>query len=138
MSEIRTRTVTPEYEAGFDRIYGGPRAQRPGRARYVWDAQASRLVEVGSDWEPQDRRVPVVGDAHYDGLRSPVDGADISSRTKHRNYMKATGLALADDYKGEWAQAEKRRERVLAGDFDRKERRDAIGRAIYDAQRRKH
>ena len=138
MSEIRTRTVTPEYEAGFDRIYGGPRAQRPGRARYVWDAQASRLVEVGSDWEPQDRRVPVVGDAHYDGLRSPVDGTDISSRTKHRNYMKATGLALADDYKGEWSQAEQRRARAASGDFDRKERRDAIGRAIYEAQRRAH
>lgn len=50
----------------------------------------------------------LAGDRHYDGLRAP-DGTDISSRTKHREYMKRTGMTTADDFKGEWARAEKER-----------------------------
>ena len=58
---------------------------------------------------------PLAGDRHYEGMRAP-DGADISTRTKHRAYMKEHGLTTADDYRGEWAQAAKARAAWTAGD----------------------
>lgn len=56
----------------------------------------------------------LAGDRHYDGLAAP-DGTDISTRTKHREYMKRNGLTVADDYKGEWAKAEKDRRDRFGG-----------------------
>lgn len=54
----------------------------------------------------------LAGDRHYDGLRAP-DGTDVSTRTKHREYMKRNNLTVADDYKGEWKKAEAdRRDRM--------------------------
>lgn len=58
----------------------------------------------------------LAGDRYYDGLRAP-DGSDISSRTKHREYMKRNGLTVADDYKGEWARAEKERRDRFGGNI---------------------
>ena len=59
----------------------------------------------------------LAGDRHYDGMRAP-DGVDISSRTKHREYMKSRGLAMADDFKGVWSKAAKEREQVRTTGMD--------------------
>lgn len=75
--------------------------------------------------------VAIVGDSHYEGIRSPIDGAVIDSRTKHRQYMKDNNLAMYDDFKDTWAAAEKRREAVRTGHFDTKERKEAIEKAWY-------
>ena len=56
----------------------------------------------------------LAGDRHYDGLRAP-DGTDISSRDKHRAYMKRTGLTTVDDYKDTWARAAKDRADYYTG-----------------------
>lgn len=69
---------------------------------------------------PMERRITVApgfsgfanalaGDRHYDGLRA-TDGTDISSRSKHREYMRRKGLTTIDDFSGQWARAEKQRE----------------------------
>lgn len=58
----------------------------------------------------------LAGDRHYDGLVAS-DGTDISTRTKHREYMKRNGLTIADDYKGEWGKAEKDRRDRLGGNI---------------------
>ena len=58
---------------------------------------------------------PLAGDRHYDGLRAP-DGSDISSRTKHREYMKRTGLTTADDFAASWRAAEEQRNRYRQGE----------------------
>jgi hypothetical protein len=63
-----------------------------------------------------DAKVYIVGDRHYDGLRSPIDGADISTRAKHQAYMREKGLVTADDFKNEWAQAAKKREAFFKGE----------------------
>lgn len=60
----------------------------------------------------------LAGDRHYDGMRAP-DGTDISTRTKHRQYMKDRGLTTADDFKGEWARAAKEREKIRTGAEDK-------------------
>jgi len=65
------------------------------------------LIEVSPDYEPDSRSVTdsvLWNDRSYDGLQA-TDGVSISSRTKHREYMKARGLTTADDFKDTWAKA---------------------------------
>lgn len=75
------------------------------------------------------------GDRHYDGLRT-TEGVDISTRTKHREYMRQTGLTTADDYKSEWKSAAEVRADVFTTGGDHKSRRDDVGRAMYEVQER--
>ena len=56
----------------------------------------------------------LAGDRHYDGLRA-TDGTDISTRDKHRAYMKANNLTTADDYTKTWAQQAEQRATVMSG-----------------------
>jgi len=49
-----------------------------------------------------------VSDRHYDGLRA-TDGTDISSRAKHREYMRRNNLTTIDDFTQTWANAAKAR-----------------------------
>lgn len=57
----------------------------------------------------------MAGDRHYDGLRA-TDGADISSRSKHREYMRANSLTTADDFSETWKRQAQERAVVMAGD----------------------
>jgi len=54
-------------------------------------------------------------DASYVNLRAS-DGTDISSRAKHRAYMKERGLTTMDDYKQTWQRDAERRAASLRGD----------------------
>ena len=54
------------------------------------------------------------GDRSYDGLVA-ADGTDISSRTKHREYMKRTGMTTYDDFAGEFARKRKERDEYHLG-----------------------
>jgi hypothetical protein len=74
------------------------------------------------------------GDRHYQGMRAP-DGTDISSRTKHREYMKRHGLTTSDDFKTSWQKAEQQRVNIQQG-HDR-DRRSQVERAIYDVMNNK-
>ncbi len=123
--DIRTRPVTREYEQGYEQAGLGTATRKPGKTTYV--VRDGQLVEV-SDYRPEPR-APVVGDSHYDGLRTS-DGVDVSTRAKHRAYMKEHGLALAGDFKETWAQAEQER----SGPSRDPERRDQIGRVIYELE----
>lgn len=57
----------------------------------------------------------MAGDRHYDGLRA-TDGSDISSRSKHREYMRANSLTTADDFTDTWKRQAAERATVMAGD----------------------
>lgn len=67
----------------------------------------------------------LISERHYDGMRA-TDGTDISTRAKHREYMRRNGLTTIDDYTQEWAEAPRKRE--LA---QQKERRESLERAIH-------
>jgi hypothetical protein len=88
------------------------------------------MVEITDDYQPEMRTDSgaLWGDRHYDGVKAP-DGTDISTRTKHREYMKRTGLTTADDFKETWAQAKANRERLFTegGTFRRQDVERAIG-----------
>ena len=69
-------------------------------------------------------------DREYEGLRAS-EGADISTRKKHREYMHRTGLTTACDFTNEWATAAKKREKFFSAEPDPARRRD-IERALSD------
>lgn len=92
------------------------------------------LIEVTEDYSAPARADSALwGDRNYEGMVAP-DGTDISSRTKHREYMKAKGLTTMDDFKDSWAQAKASRERYMTegGSFKRAD----IERAIHQLQNR--
>jgi hypothetical protein len=84
-------------------------------SRKRWIYQDGHAVEVPTGYEQSsDAQFVIIGDRHYDGLQA-TDGADISTRAKHRAYMKANGLTTMDDYTETWKKDAQRREDVLAG-----------------------
>lgn len=86
------------------------------RKSFVQDPDTGELV-------PKDEYIPrhalnphhlVLGDRHYDGLQA-TDGVDISTRIKHREYMKQRGLTTVDDYSGEFTRQTEQRARYRQG-----------------------
>jgi hypothetical protein len=105
------------------------------RRRYIQMKEPPyELIEVTDDYNAPARADSALwGDRNYEGMVAP-DGTDISSRTKHREYMKAKGLTTMDDFKDSWAKAKESRERYYTegGSFKRAD----IERAIYQLQNR--
>jgi hypothetical protein len=101
------------------------------RYRYDVDPDTGHVteVEIGADWQPTPRQEFILGN-HYEGTRA-TDGTPVDTKKKHAAYMKKNNLAIADDFKGTWAKAERERESIRSGTHDRRERREAIERAIY-------
>lgn len=99
-------------------------------------ADAHGFVDSGDlGDEPQELAInaPILSGRFYEGTVA-TDGTDIGSRKKHREYMRQNGLTTASDYRGSWAQAEKRQEAVRRGErgaLPSKTRREAIARALY-------
>jgi hypothetical protein len=105
------------------------------RTRYRWDVETQKLVEIGSDYVPPVRGEISV-DRHYENL-SLQDGTVVNSRRQHQEYMRSRGLAIAADFKGAWAKQAEEREKVRTGQHDTKARREAIGRATYELEKRR-
>jgi hypothetical protein len=104
------------------------------RRRFVWSPDDDRLVEVTPDYEQphRDARDNFTSDAIYDGLQA-TDGADISTRKKHREYMKKNGLTTVDDFEGVWAKSRKERDDYYTGKRG-SVTKDDIARAIHQLQ----
>lgn len=104
--------------------------------RRRWIQINGELVEVTKDYQPDLRTDSgaLWGDRSYDGLRA-TDGTDISSRTKHREYMKANNLTTVDDFQNSWAKAQEQREhyRQHGGTFSRRD----VERSIHQLQNRR-
>lgn len=101
-------------------------------SRKRWVQVDGELLEVEDDYL-QVRDVPVVGDLHYLNLPPPMPGENISTRTKHREYMKRHGLTTIDDFpQSYWDK--KAQERAENRDPSRKW---DIARAIEQTTRRK-
>lgn len=65
----------------------------------------------------------IMGDQYYDGLQAS-DGTDISTRSKHREYMKRTGLVTFDDYAQTFAKEQERRDAYHSGERGTVSRKD--------------
>lgn len=126
--KVVSMASTPEYEEACDRIFGADRT--PQRGHWVWDEVAQKLVRAEEYRRGSDPKVQISVDRHYENLNL-VDGTVINSRRQHKAYMERKGLTLASDFKGVWEKQKKDREAARTGDFDRKARREALGRAAY-------
>lgn len=109
------------------------------RRRYVYrpnpETGEVESVEVGEDFQSTLGLSAPATDSYMDGVRA-TDGTDIGSRNKRRAYMKAHGLADADDFKGDWAKAAEKRADYRAGRSAevRAQTREALGRALHQLQ----
>jgi hypothetical protein len=56
----------------------------------------------------------LAGDRHYENLRGP-NGEDLSSRTRHREFMRTSGLTTADDFSSSWGKAHDARQAYRTG-----------------------
>lgn len=128
-----------EFREGYERIFGDKPTERAGRKRYVYTQGGNPIpggpVEVGEDWQNVTGRTDVVTDLYMDGVRA-VDGTDIGSRQKRREYMKREGVADASDFTGTWQKARAERDSFFRGNQSSPERREAIARALH-TQRKK-
>jgi hypothetical protein len=155
-ADAKTTPVTPEYASNHERIFGersarhgtyvmrcsacdgvthpeGARLYRCGRCGA--DTYGALLASEAPAFNAPPTTVPVVTDRHYEGIAA-TDGTDIGSRVKRREYMRRNALADADDFKGEWSKAQKERDAMRRGEHDRRERREAIGRAAYEVEKK--
>lgn len=131
---IQTGTVTKEYEEGFQRIFGEPKQGQKGR-RWRWDTKLGKLVPAGFVEDRQAIHAGVMAGRFYENTKA-LDGTDIGSRRKRTEYMRQRNLADTGDFKGVWEKADKERQSIRSGDFDRKARREAVGRAWYELEKR--
>jgi hypothetical protein len=76
------------------------------------DRNMERCFTAPDPWRALDY---LTSDAIYDGLKAP-DGTDISTRAKHREYMRRNNLTTMDDFTETWKQAARERERSMAGE----------------------
>jgi hypothetical protein len=91
------------------------------RRRFVWSRQLGELVEIGLDQDLPSRQntdAALWGDREYTGLKAS-DGTDISSRSKHREYMKLNDLTTIDDFKNEWSKPKQFQGSVSRQDIER-------------------
>jgi hypothetical protein len=102
------------------------------RRRFRYDEKAGKLVEITSEDNPVRRDDLLYHDRGYEGMRAS-DGTDISSRTKHRAYMKANGLTTMDDFKDIWAKSAEKRADYYMGRTGAITRED-IGRVIHELE----
>jgi predicted metal-dependent HD superfamily phosphohydrolase len=125
---IVSQASSKEYEESCDRIFGADRS--PQRGHWVWDEGQQKLVRAEAYQRGTEVKTQISTDRHYENLNL-VDGTVVNSRRQHKAYMERKGLTLASDFKDVWAKQKKDREAAKTGDFDRKARREALGRAAY-------
>jgi len=100
--------------------------------RFRFDSKLGEMVELTNNDKRESKKGArdlgaLWGDRHYDGLQA-TDGADISSRKKHREYMRRMGYTTADDFTNTWAEAKKKREFYMqnGGSINKQDVRNAI------------
>ncbi len=106
--------------------------------RFIYCPVKGEVVPYGEQAEAQpDGTVSAfryISDDYYDGVRAP-DGTDISSRTKHRRYMRENGLCTFDDYKETFERRAKERDDFFTTGGSSKAQVEDRKRDIYNAMR---
>lgn len=103
------------------------------RTKYRWDKTLEKWVPYYRD--PSSRGVLIIPD--LPDVKSPIDGRTIHGRSGLRAHNKEHGVTDIRDFTETWARAEADRVRHFAGDFDHKERKEALARAIEHHERRR-
>ena len=106
------------------------------RRRYRWNNETQTLDEVSND-APVTPRLELATGSFYESAGRATDGTDISTRKKYNAYCKAKGVVPVSDFTKTLESAQAKRAAFLAGDQGNKARRDDVGRAIYQLEKRR-
>ena len=109
-----------------------------GKRRFIQSRETPfDFIEVTSEYTPESRNSDATlwNDRSYDGLRA-TDGTDISSRSKHREYMKQMGYTTVDDFQKTWDKAAQQRAEYYT-EGPRQEVRQDLLRIIEQLQSRR-
>ena len=79
------------------------------------------LVEVDPDYQSEPRQAKDTGVLWNDRSYQDMGDPRFSSRSQHREYMKAHGLTTVDDFRGTWKNAEKQRINQRQGRFSNRQ-----------------
>jgi hypothetical protein len=126
---VVSQANTKDYEDGYERTFGD---RKPQRGRFVWDAQAKKLVSA-EDYVPPEAKhgAGIMVDRFMEGDRAP-DGTDIGSRQRRKAWMAATDSVDFSDFKGARERRAKEEAARKRGEFKPdKQLRDLIGRELY-------
>ncbi len=132
---IKTGAQTEAYDEGHSRVFG-----EAGKERGRWVYTEKGPVKVSTDWEDPTQRQgpPLTSEAEIHGNSVTSAGEDISSRRRRREYMKRTGLTDASDYSAPTMEKiQRQREEVITGEAASRERKEIMGRALYEAKQKK-
>jgi hypothetical protein len=133
---INSQANTKEFDEGYDRTFGQPKEGSKG-GRWIWDEAQGKLVRADEYVSPQEAKdAPVLAGRFYENLQAP-DGKAINNRRDHQAYMKRSGTTVLSDYTETLPKNMEKRAKALTGDFDHKQRRDDIGRAWYNLEKRR-
>jgi hypothetical protein len=112
-----SKANSEEFRSGYDRTFGN---SKPQRGRWVYDAAQGKLVSV-DEYVPQTRALdaPIMVDRFMEGA-STIDGQDIGSRAKRREYMRRNGVADASDVSSKWVQGRREEKERRASEITRK------------------
>jgi hypothetical protein len=130
--------LTKAFEEGYEATFGADRKPIRGRWKYTENGKPlAEPVDLNADWSDTTRSTGHKSEEEIYGRTVATDGTDLSTRTRHREYMRANGLSMASDFTEHWKQADKQRAAIQAGESDTKERREIIGRALHDARNKR-
>lgn len=104
------------------------------RRRFVYrEVEPGKVesFEVTDDWRPTNADTGHKSEEEVFGKLQHSDGTDLSTRKRHREFMKSRGLTLSDDYKDHWAKAEQRRADLFSGKGSDKGVRQSLEKAVY-------
>jgi hypothetical protein len=129
---VVSQANTNEFSDGYERVFGD---KPPKRGTWVWDPGLNRLVPA-DEYRPPARALdaPIMAGRFYEN-QATLDGDDIGSRSRYKEYLRTHGVTHASDYREHYVRKTKEREKVFSGDFDHRARRDAIGRAMYQVEK---
>jgi hypothetical protein len=138
---VVSQAQTKAFDEGYDRAGLGRSRGAKERGSFVWDSERKKLVrpwEIEMDQTRMAKFAPISVDRHYENVRSPIDGHVFRSRRDHKEYMRRKGLTTIDDYNapgGAWDKAEAKRAQGFAAPEQKRVRRDAIGKRLYEIEK---
>lgn len=87
---------------------GGRYVHRPGHPK-ANDLGMVNVLDLQGEEQPREEAragTTFMIDRYMENARSPIDGSDIGSRSKHREHMKRHDVVPASDFTETWRKAE--------------------------------
>ena len=125
--------ASESFDEGYERTFGKKRERNAGK-RYIYRETSPGVVEaieIGAEWTDAPKSTGDLGKFEYGQLMT--DGKTyVKDASDYRKYLKETGLVPSQEFKGQWAEAEKKRDAIKNSESrSTAERRDRLGRELY-------